>query len=96
MKRGHIPVSDIGNPEEQLERKTRQEELEEVLALLPERMRTILYLREIQGFTYKELQTAMNLSEGQVKIVLHRARETFRQYDLKLSGRRRGHEDERR
>jgi RNA polymerase sigma factor (sigma-70 family) len=74
------PTSSIGNPEQQLEQKTRQEELEEIMTMLPERMRTILYLREILDFSYKELAKAMNLSESQVKVTLYRAREKFRHY----------------
>lgn len=82
----------IGNPEEQLENRTKQEHIEEVLSRLPERMRTILYLREIQEFTYKEVVTAMNLSESQVKTTLFRARKKFRYYDQLLKG---GYSDER-
>lgn len=69
-------------PEEELARKSRQEELEEVLHQLPERMRSILYLREIQGLSYKELETALNLNASQVKTTLHRAREKFRIYEM--------------
>ncbi|PAV31003.1 hypothetical protein CIL05_04650 [Virgibacillus profundi] len=84
VKMEHIPISDLGNPEQQLEKRTRQEELEEVMGMLPERMQTILYLREIQGLTYKELSTTMNLTESQVKTTLHRARQKFREYDKRL------------
>lgn len=75
------PISYFGNPELELDKKNRQEELEEILWMLPERMRTIIYLREIQGFTYRELKEAMNLTESQVKITLYRAREKFREHD---------------
>ncbi|MCT2534807.1 sigma-70 family RNA polymerase sigma factor [Aquibacillus koreensis] len=74
-------VSSLGDPQQELESKTRQQELKEILHMLPERMQTILYLREVQDFSYKELALAMNLSESQVKITLHRAREKFRYYD---------------
>ncbi|MGP4105593.1 sigma-70 family RNA polymerase sigma factor [Virgibacillus sp. L01] len=77
-------TNSIGNPEEQLEKK--QEQIEEVLSLLPERMRTILYIREIQGFTYLEVATAMNLSVSQVKTTLFRARKKFWYYDQLLKG----------
>ncbi|MDL4839656.1 RNA polymerase sigma factor [Aquibacillus rhizosphaerae] len=73
--------STIGNPEQKLDEKTRQQELEEVMSLLPERMQTILYLREVQGFSYKELASAMNLSDSQVKVTLHRAKDKFRYHD---------------
>ncbi|WP_226035099.1 RNA polymerase sigma factor [Aquibacillus saliphilus] len=79
-------TSNLGDPQEQLASKNRQTELEEIMELLPERMRTIIYLREILNFTYKELTVAMNLTESQVKVTLHRAREKFRHYDRLKKG----------
>ncbi|MFC4557542.1 RNA polymerase sigma factor [Virgibacillus kekensis] len=79
--------SDIGNPDESLENKSRQEHIESVLDRLPERMRTVLYLREIQEFTYKEIVSTTGLSDSQVKTTLHRARKKFRYYDELLRGR---------
>ncbi|WP_268744584.1 MULTISPECIES: RNA polymerase sigma factor [Sediminibacillus] len=81
LKKDYQPSSKLGNPQQQLESKNRQEELEHILAKLPERMQTIIYLREIQGFSYKELATAMDLSDSQVKTTLHRARQKFQQYE---------------
>lgn len=69
-------------PEEEAINKSRQEELEETLNQLPERMRSILYLREVQGLSYKELEVTLNLTNSQVKTTLHRAREKFRQLEL--------------
>ncbi|GAA0446718.1 RNA polymerase sigma factor [Lentibacillus halophilus] len=79
-------TSNLGNPDEHLEQMTKRDRIEEVFHRLPERMRTILYLREIQEFTYKEVAKAMNLTDGQVKTTLHRARKTFRYYDRLLKG----------
>jgi len=79
VKAKQTGISSLGNPQQQLEKKWKQKELEQILSMLPERMRTILYLREIQGFTYKELEIMMNLTESQVKVTLHRARSKFRQ-----------------
>ncbi|QDP39848.1 RNA polymerase sigma factor [Radiobacillus deserti] len=79
-------TSQLGNPERQLEFKDRQRELEELLGMLPERMQTILYLREIHDFSYKELATALSLTESQVKVTLHRARQRFRELDQKQKG----------
>ncbi len=85
-------VSNIGNPEAALEQKSRQEHIEQILEMLPERMQTIIYLREIQAFTYKELAAAMDLTESQVKVILHRARAKFRYYDQILEGGNRNEE----
>ncbi|MUK90779.1 sigma-70 family RNA polymerase sigma factor [Ornithinibacillus sp. L9] len=86
LMRDYSPATSIGNPEQSLEKKTKQEELEALLSMLPENMQTILYLREVQGFSYKELALAMDLTENQVKVTLHRARIKFREYASRKKG----------
>ena len=41
---------------------------------LPEVQRTIMLLRDIEGRTYQEIAQALDISETQVKVYLHRAR----------------------
>jgi len=41
---------------------------------LPEIQRTIMHLRDIEGQTYQEIAEALDISETQVKVYLHRAR----------------------
>jgi len=41
---------------------------------LPEIQRTIIHLRDIEGQTYQEIAEALDISETQVKVYLHRAR----------------------
>lgn len=45
---------------------------------LPEKQRTVMQLREIEGMSYKEIAEAMAISEEQVKVNLFRARQTIR------------------
>ncbi|WP_449538070.1 sigma-70 family RNA polymerase sigma factor [Ferdinandcohnia sp. Marseille-Q9671] len=67
-------TSPYGIPEDEMLGKETAEELTDLLDLLPENYRTIIYLREIAEFSYEEIQEAMELSESQVKVTLHRAR----------------------
>jgi len=60
-----------------------------IMQQLPERMRTILYLREIEDFTYQELGATLDLSMDQVKVTLYRAREKFREWEARAEGRMR-------
>ena len=46
---------------------------------LPEAQRTALHLREIEGLSYREIATALNTTEGQVKTHLPRGRGRLRQ-----------------
>ncbi|GGH75777.1 RNA polymerase sigma-70 factor (ECF subfamily) [Pullulanibacillus pueri] len=73
-------VSHLGNPEKDYDIKERQLELHQLMQKLPERMRTLLYLREVEGFSYQELCATLELTMNQVKVTLHRAREKFNQY----------------
>ncbi|MFS0821334.1 sigma-70 family RNA polymerase sigma factor [Bacillus sp. 1P02SD] len=66
--------SPYGIPEDEMVSKENQDELTELLDLLPENYRTIIYLREFAEFTYEEIQEAMEITESQVKVTLHRAR----------------------
>lgn len=45
-----------------------------MLKFLPEQYRSILYLREVEQFSYKEIMEALQMSEEQVKVTLHRTR----------------------
>lgn len=45
---------------------------------LPEKQRTIIQLRDIEGKTYNEIAQVLELSEEQVKVNLHRARQKIR------------------
>jgi len=46
----------------------------QIMDELPEVQRTIMQLRDIEGRTYQEIAEAMDISETQVKVYLHRAR----------------------
>ncbi|APH06432.1 sigma-70 family RNA polymerase sigma factor [Bacillus weihaiensis] len=85
QKRKWIPFSEIlfthekmispyGLPEEELVLGEQKSDLHILLTYLPEHYRTILYLREYEDFSYEEIQTLLELTEGQVKIHLYRAR----------------------
>ncbi|MEH7255276.1 sigma-70 family RNA polymerase sigma factor [Neobacillus niacini] len=67
-------ISPYGLPEESLLTQERNQQLDELLKYLPEQYRSIIYLREYELFSYKEISDALQLTKDQVKITLHRAR----------------------
>ncbi|MFC5604561.1 sigma-70 family RNA polymerase sigma factor [Sporosarcina koreensis] len=67
-------ISPYGIPEESLLTQERNQQLEELLKYLPEQYRSIIYLREYEEFSYKEISDTLQLTTDQVKITLHRAR----------------------
>lgn len=72
-------VSVIGLPEPELAKKEQWLRIERILLRLPEQYRSIVYLREVDGFSYAELAEMLELSAEQVKVNLHRGRKKFRE-----------------
>ena len=54
-------------------------QLERALAALPESLRTVFVLREVEGLSTEETATALHLGESAVKVRLHRARLRLRE-----------------
>ena len=51
----------------------------EIINSLPEKQRTVLHLRDIEGKSYKEIAEALNISESDVKVTLFRARNELKE-----------------
>ena len=67
------------NPEEQAMHQDRISLIRRLIDQLPEKQRSCMQLREFEGKSYKEIAHIMDISEEQVKISIHRARQTLRQ-----------------
>jgi RNA polymerase sigma-70 factor (ECF subfamily) len=50
---------------------------------LPEKQRTCMQLRDVEGKPYKEIASILNMTEQQVKINIFRARQTIKEEYLK-------------
>ena len=63
-----------------------QEVLHEALNKLPEIQKTVVLLRDYEGYNYSEIAEITKLSESQVKVYIFRARKTLQEYikDLDL------------
>lgn len=61
-----------------------REVLQEALARLSETQRSLVMLKDYEGYSYDEIGKIMNLSESQVKVYLHRARLQLKEYLVKL------------
>ena len=58
--------------------------LNEALARLSETQRTLVLLKDYEGYSYEEIGQITNLSESQVKVYLHRARVQLKEYLVKV------------
>jgi RNA polymerase sigma-70 factor (ECF subfamily) len=68
-----------GNPSGQNLRKI----LEEALSRLNETQRSLVMLKDYEGYSYEEIGRITGLSESQVKVYLHRARILLKQFLVK-------------
>lgn len=76
--RVETPWSTLATPEEIFERADLFSFIHEKIDALPESYRLILRLRDIEGMNTVEVATALNLSESNVKVRLHRARSALK------------------
>jgi RNA polymerase sigma-70 factor (ECF subfamily) len=58
--------------------------LNDALARLGETQRTLVLLKDYEGYSYQEIGQITNLSESQVKVYLHRARVQLKEYLVKI------------
>lgn len=65
--------------EDAREKESRIKLLHQALQSLPQKHRVILTLRDIQGHSYEEIASILNLSPGTVDSRLHRARKMLRE-----------------
>jgi RNA polymerase sigma factor (sigma-70 family) len=58
--------------------------LQEALARLSETQRSLVMLKDYEGYSYEEIGQIMNLNPSQVKVYLHRARLQLKEYLVKV------------
>jgi len=58
--------------------------LQQALARLSETQRSLVMLKDYEGYSYEEIGRIMNLNESQVKVYLHRARLQLKEYIVKI------------
>jgi RNA polymerase sigma factor (sigma-70 family) len=59
--------------------------LREMIALLPEKQRMVIQLRDVEGYSYQEIADVMEIDMNQVKVNLFRARTAVKNNLLNLN-----------
>lgn len=74
------------NPEEQTVQRDRIRVVRQLINQLPEKQRSCMQLRDIEGKSYKDIAAILEISEEQVKVNIFRARQTIKEkfYSLDL------------
>ena len=81
----HQQADSTASPQQQMERQDGLAWVEKLLNQLPEKQRTIMQLRDIEGKSYKEIADTLSVSEEQVKVTLFRARQRIKAQFEKIS-----------
>ena len=67
------------NPEEQAVQRDRIQLVRQLISQLPEKQRSCMQLRDMEGKSYKDIATILGITEEQVKVNIFRARQTIRE-----------------
>ena len=67
------------NPEEQAIQSDRIRLVRQMISQLPEKQRSCMQLRDMEGKSYKDIATILDITEEQVKVNIFRARQTIRE-----------------
>lgn len=65
-------------PDERMEQDERRKWVHRLFNRLPEKQRTALQLRDIEGKSYQEAATIMNIGESDLKVTIYRARQALK------------------
>jgi len=76
--------SHASNPEQVVIQNDRTRLVRQLIGELPERLRTCMQLRDLEGKSYRDIAAILHLTEQQVKINIFRARQTVRERFLKI------------
>ncbi len=71
-------IDGVERPDQALERATGLRELVVAVQALPERQRSAILLRELEGRSYEEIAASLGVTDGAVRQLLNRARNSLR------------------
>lgn len=74
-----VPALHEANPHTATEQQDVMRRVHCVIAALPDKYRTIIQLRDIDGYSYQEIADILMIEMSEVKINLHRARKAVRE-----------------
>jgi RNA polymerase sigma factor (sigma-70 family) len=86
QKSGDIEKTNVDTRSSSIENFDLQAILDEAFKKLPEIQKTVVLLRDYEGYNYTEIAEITNLNESQVKVYIFRARKALQEYirDLDL------------
>jgi len=74
----HLVRTSGSTPAELLERKETDVRVKEIISALPENQRSVIHLRDIEGYEFKEMGEILNMDLNNIRVLLSRARKAVR------------------
>ena len=81
----HETADNGTSPAEMLIAKEGRSIIQEIVEQLPEKQRSIIQLRDVEGKEYKEIAEILQITEADVKVSLFRARQKIKEQYVKLN-----------
>ncbi|HRI79145.1 MAG TPA: RNA polymerase sigma factor [Cyclobacteriaceae bacterium] len=85
IEKGAQVQHDALSPLERTEMNESIKRIGELMAVLPEKQRQIMHLRDIEGYSYQEIGEILEIDMSQVKVNLFRARNSVREKLQKIN-----------
>lgn len=77
-------LSDSRDPHEELEQSDTMKELGRIMQELPEPQRSVIRMRDVEGYSNEEVGEILGLTPGNVRVLLSRARKKIRESFIHL------------
>lgn len=77
-------ISDMSDPHQEMEKSDSMRELGRIVEELPEPQRSVIRLRDVEGYSNEEVGEILGLTPGNVRVVLSRARKKIRESFIQL------------
>ena len=85
IEKGFHVHNEARSPHDTTEMSENMKRIGELMAVLPEKQRQVMHLRDIEGYSYNEIVEILEIDLSQVKVNLFRARNAVRERLLKIN-----------
>jgi RNA polymerase sigma factor (sigma-70 family) len=81
-----VPEPEVNdpNPESMVEMKDSAERVKNLISNLPEQQKSIIYMRDVDGYSYEEISEIMSMEINAIRVTLSRARRSVRESLIKI------------
>lgn len=83
LKLVHSNYSDHRPLEKEIEHRDSVHWVQKIIAELPENQKMVLHLRDVEQYTFEEIEKQLGLSASNIRVLLSRARKTVREALIK-------------